>query len=80
VWVNLRVYSSRKELRRAKFGKHRRYHERTGNVAAADVYYGWRVAILKQREEQKRVALEERFWDNRNCSKQSITAKLSIET
>ena len=56
-WVNLLVYSSSEELRRAiaefiEFYNHRRYHEGVGNVAPADVYYGRREAILKCNEEQ----------------------------
>ena len=49
---------------------HHRYHEGMGNVAPADVYYGWQEAILKRREEQKRVTLEDRFRYNRSRLKQ----------
>src|SRR5713226_9742271 len=73
--VNLPVYTSPDQLRSAmaefiEFYNHRRYHEGIGNVAPADVYYGRREAILKRREEQKRVALEERFRYNRSRSKE----------
>jgi putative transposase len=71
--VNLLVYSSPEELRRAiaefiEFYNHRRYHEGIGNVAPADVYHGRRETILKRTEEQKRVTLEERFRYNRSRS------------
>jgi hypothetical protein len=51
-----------------EFYNHRRYHEGIGNVAPADVFYGRRDGILKRREEQKRVTLEERFRYNRSRS------------
>lgn len=80
--VNLLVYSSPEELRRAigefiEFYNHRRYHEGIGNVAPVDVYFGRREAILKRREEQKRVTLEERFRYNRSRSKETTTGALS---
>jgi putative transposase len=80
--VNLLVYSSPEELRRAigefiEFYNHRRYHEGIGNVAPADVYYGRRDGILKRREEQKRVTLEERFRYNRSRSKETTMGALS---
>jgi putative transposase len=80
--VNLLVYSSPEELRRAiaefiEFYNHRRYHEGIGNVAPADVYYGRRDGILKRREEQKRVTLEERFRYNRSRLKETIMGALS---
>jgi hypothetical protein len=82
--VNLLVYASPEELRRAiaefiEFYNLRRYHEGVGNVAPADVYYGRREAILQRREEQKRVTLEERFRYNRNRSNQTTTGALSLE-
>jgi len=82
--VNLLVYSSPEELRRAiaefiEFYNHRRYHEGIGNVAPADVYYGRRETILKRREEQKRVTLDERFRYNRSRLNQTTTGKLSLE-
>ena len=69
--VNLLVYSSPEELRRAigefiEFYNHRRYHEGIGNVAPADVYYGRRDGILKPRKEQKHVTLKEWFRYNRS--------------
>lgn len=80
--VNLLVYSSTEELRRSigefiEFYNHRRYYEGIGNVAPVDVYFGRREAILKRREEQKRVTLEERFRYNRSRSKQMTTGALS---
>ncbi len=80
--VNLLVYSNPPELRRAiaefiEFYNHRRYHEGIGNVAPADVHYGRREAILKRREEQKRVTLEERFRYNRRRSKEINMGALS---
>jgi putative transposase len=57
-----------------EFYNYQRYYEGIGNVAPADVYYGRREAILKRREEQKRVTLEERFRYNRSRSKQTTTA------
>ena len=82
--VNLLVYSSPEELRRAiaefiEFYNHRRYHEGIGNVAPADVYYGRRETILKRREEQKRVTLDERFRYNRSRLNQTTTGRLSLE-
>jgi putative transposase len=72
--VNLLVYSSPEELRRAiaefiEFYNLRQYHQGIGNVAPADVYYGRRDGILKRREELKRLTLEERFRYNRGRSK-----------
>jgi hypothetical protein len=71
-------------LRRAiaefiEFYNHRRYHEGIGNVAPADVYYGRRETILKRREEQKRVTLDERFRYNGSRLNQTTTGKLSLE-
>ena len=82
--VNLLVYSSPEELRRAiaefiEFYNHRRYHEGIGNVAPADVYYGRRETILKRREEQKRVTLDERFRYNGSRLNQTTTGRLSLE-
>ena len=73
--VNLLVWTSPEQLRAAivefiEFHNHRRYHERIGNVAPAEVYYGRREAILKRREEEKHVALEERSPYNRSRSKE----------
>lgn len=80
--MNLLMYSSPEELRRAiaefiEFYNYRRYHEGVGNVAPADVYYGRRDEILKRREEQKRVTLEERFRYNRSRSKETAMGALS---
>jgi putative transposase len=71
--VNLLVYSSPEELRRAiaefsEFYNHRRHHEGIGNVAPADVYHGRRETIWKPRAEQKRVTLQERFRYHRSRS------------
>ncbi len=82
--VNLLVYTSPEELRRAigefiRFYNHRRYHEGIGNVAPADVYYGQREAILKRREEQKRVTLEERFRYNLSRSRETTMGELRPE-
>lgn len=68
--LNLLVYTSPEELRRAmaefiKFYNHRRYHEGIGNVTPTDVYYGRREEILRRREEQKQKTLYERFQYNR---------------
>jgi putative transposase len=68
--VNLLVYNSPEELRRAirefiEFYNHRRYHEGIGNVAPADVYYQRRAAILKRRTQLKRITFDERFRYNR---------------
>ncbi len=76
------LYTSPDQLRSAmaeliEFYNHRRYHEGIGNVAPADVYYGRREAILKQREEQKRVTLEERFRYNRSRSKEATMGALN---
>ncbi|MGH9497148.1 MAG: integrase core domain-containing protein [Candidatus Sulfotelmatobacter sp.] len=73
--VNLLVYWSPEELPRAiaefiEYYNHRRYHEGIRNVAPADVYYGRREAILKRREELKRVTREERSRYNRSRSKE----------
>ena len=83
--VNLLVYLSPEELRRAiaefiEFYNHRRYHEGIGNVAPADVYYGRRDGILKRREEQKRVTLEERFRYNRSRSREINLGALSSKS
>lgn len=64
--LNLLVYTSPESLRAAMaefidFYKHRRYHERIGNVTPADVYYGRREEILKRREVQKQETLYQRF-------------------
>jgi len=79
--VNLLVYLSPEELRRAiaefiEYYNHRRYHEGIGNVAPADVYYGRRQAILKRREELKRITLQERFQYNRSRSKEITLGEL----
>ena len=68
--VNLLVYSSPEELRRAirefiEFYNYRRYHEGIGNVAPADVYYQRREAIRKRRTQQKRITFGERLRYNR---------------
>ena len=68
--LNLLVYTSAEEPRRAmggfvEFYNQRRYHEGIGNVTPADVYCGRREAILKRREEQKQRTLHERFQYNR---------------
>ena len=68
--MNLLVWASPEELRAAiaefiEFYNQRRYHEGIGNVAPADVYYGRREEIMKQREEQKQQTLYERFEYNR---------------
>ena len=68
--LNLLVYTSAEELRRAlaefiEFYNQRRYHEGISNVTPTDVYYGRREEILKRREEQKRQTLYERFQYNR---------------
>ena len=68
--LNLLVYTSAEELRRAldafiEFYNQRRYHEGIGNVTPTDVYYGRREGILKRREEQKQQTLYERFQYNR---------------
>ena len=68
--VNLLVYSSPEELRRAigefiEFYNHRRYHEGIGKEAPADVYYQRREAIRKRRTEQKRSTFHERLRYNR---------------
>jgi len=67
--LNLLVYTSAEELRRAlgefiEFYNQRRYHKGVGNVTPAAVYYGRREEILKRREEQKRQTLHERFQYN----------------
>jgi len=49
----------------------------TANPVPGDVYYGRREAILKRREEQKRVTLEERFRYNRSRSKEINMGALS---
>jgi len=82
--VNLLVYLSPEELRRAiaefiEYYNHRRYHEGIGNVAPADVYYGRRQAILKRREELKRITLQERFRYNRSRSKEITLGELSTK-
>lgn len=69
--VNLLVYSSPEELRRAirefiEFYNCRRYHEGIGNVTPADVYYQRREAILKRRRKQKHITLGERLRYNRS--------------
>jgi RNA-directed DNA polymerase len=67
--LNLLVYTSPEELRRAmaefiEFYNQRRYHEGLGNVTPADVYYGRREEILQRREAQKQQTLHERFQYN----------------
>jgi putative transposase len=67
--LNLLVFTSPEALGAAmaefiEFHNHRRYHEGIGNVTPADVYYGHREEILKQRKEQKQVTLERRFQYN----------------
>jgi len=52
----------------SEFYNHRRYHEGVGNIAPADVYYERQDWILKRREEQKRVTLEQQFRCNRSRS------------
>lgn len=69
--LNLLVYTSAEELRRAlgefiEFYNQRRYHEGVGNVTPADVYYARREEILRRREEQKQQTLYERFQYNRS--------------
>jgi putative transposase len=78
------VYISPEQLRAAmeefiEFYNHRRYHEEIGNVAPADVYYGQREAILKRREEQKHITLEERFRYNHSRSATTTMGELSPE-
>lgn len=71
--LNLLVYSSPDELRRAigefiEFYNQRRYHEGLGNVAPADVYYQRREQILQRRAELKRITSYERLRYNRTRS------------
>ncbi len=82
--LNLLVYTSPEQLRAAmaefiEFYNQKRYHEGIGNVTPADVYYGRREAILKRREEQKRVTLEERFRYNHSRSTTTTMGELSPE-
>jgi len=55
----------------------RQYDEVIGNVAPADVYYGRREAILKRREVQKRVTVDERFRYTRSRSTEATRDALS---
>jgi hypothetical protein len=64
--LNPLVFTNPKALREAVaefigFYNHGRNHEEIDNVTAADVYYGRREEILKQRNEQKQATLESRF-------------------
>jgi hypothetical protein len=82
--VNLLVYSSRLELRRAiegfiEISIQRRYHKEIGSVALADVCYRRWEATHKRREEQKRITLEQRFRYNLSRLNQTTTGKLSLE-
>ena len=45
----------------------------------ADVYYGRREAILKRKEEQKRVTLEKRFRYNHSRLDRRTTRELNLE-
>jgi len=63
--VKLVLYDSPSALERAvaafvDYYNHRRYHEGVGNVTPADVYYGWREAILQRRKEVKARTLQNR--------------------
>jgi len=51
-------------------------HEGIGNVAPADLDCERRGTILKRREEQQRVSLEERFRYNRSRSKKTTMGAL----
>jgi hypothetical protein len=51
-------------------------NEGIGEIATANVYYGWREAILKRREKLKRVTLKERSRSNRGRSKEITLGEL----
>jgi len=63
--VNLFVYSSPEALSEAmgefvRHYNHERYHEALGNITPADVYYGWRDAILARRKEVRQQSIASR--------------------
>jgi hypothetical protein len=61
-------------------GKERVNHEGRGNIAPADVYYGRYNGILRQREEQKRVTLEDRFCLCSSRLKEATTDALRLKS
>lgn len=60
------------------FHNQRRYHEGIGNVAPADIYYGRRDEILKQREVVKQQTMRGRFLYNPTQPGGSRTVRLSL--
>ena len=77
--MNLLVYTD--ELRRTmqafvEYYNYHRYHEATGNVTPADVYYGRREEILSRREEQKQRTIQERLPCNLSRSNPNPTGEL----
>jgi hypothetical protein len=82
--LNLLVFTSPEALRKAmpqfiEFYRYQRYHEGTGNVTPADVYYGRREEILRRRKEQKQVTLESRFQYNLGLAPNQIPGELGTE-
>jgi hypothetical protein len=80
--LNLLVYTSPEILWAAmadfiRFCNHERYHERIGNGTPADVYDGWREAILRRRAAQKSRTLARRVRYNRTILRQGTRAELT---
>jgi putative transposase len=59
-----------------EFCNHRRYHEATGNVTLAIVYYGRREEILRRRSEQKQRTIEQRLRYNLGRRNHQLTGEL----
>jgi hypothetical protein len=73
--LNLLVYTSPEILRAAmadfiRFYNHERYQEGIGHLTPADVYHGWRDAILRRWAAQQRRTQARRIRYNRAAARQ----------